>query len=268
MDIPIADPADPLLDDYRTLRDPELRKLYEGRTGVFIAESPNVVRELLASRYAAKSVFLAEERRDAMADALALQPDVQVLVAPRQVVLDTVQFPMHQGVIAVGVRPESLPTVADVMDADLVLVLEEINDTVNLGGLFRTARALGVGGVVLGPRCADPLYRRTVRVSMGHVLHVPWTVASSMDEVFATAAASGITTAAMVASDEADQSVAELAGARPDRVAVVLGAEGPGLSRAAIAAADVRVTIPMADAVDSLNVAVAGAIACHALRAG
>lgn len=267
MDLRIDAADDPRLDDYRTLRDPELRKRYEHRTGVFIAEGPNVVRALLASDYRTKSVLLAEERREAMTDALADADDeTQVFVAARDVVLNVVQFPLHQGVIAVGWRQETFRPVTEVMDADLVLVLEEMNDTVNLGALFRTARALGVGGVVLGPRCSDPLYRRAVRVSMGHVLHLPWTVADSMEQVHDVASELGVTTLAMVASDQADQTVDEVAADRPARVAVLLGAEGPGLTAAMIQAADLRITIPMAPGVDSLNVSVAGAIACHALR--
>lgn len=265
MRAPVDDPTDPRLDDYRTLKDPELRKRYENRTGVFIAEGPNVVRELLASTYRAKSVLVTPERVDAMSEALGWQDDVEVLVAERDLVEEVVRFRMHQGVIAVGWRPASMPTLAEVLDTDLALVLEEMNDTANLGALFRTARALGVGGVVLGPRSADPLYRRSVRVSMGHVLRLPWTRGESMASVLDGCATAGVTTAALVL-DDADCTLTELAADRPDRVGIVLGAEGPGLSTTTAAACDVRVTIPMAHDVDSLNVTVAGAVAAHALR--
>lgn len=261
--VTIRDPSDLRLDDYRTLRDPELRKRYENRTGVFIAEGPNVVRELLSSSYRTKSVLVATERFDSMAD--AFEDDTDVFVADREVIMEVVDFRMHQGVVAVGWRREQLPTVPKVLSADLTMVLEAMNDTANLGALFRTSRALGVGGVVMGPQCSDPLYRRSVRVSMGHVLHLPWTVAPSMQAIWDAAATIGVTTAALV-TDDADLTLDELAADRPERVAIVLGAEGPGLTPEAIAACNVRVRIPMAAGVDSLNVAVAGAIAAHVLR--
>lgn len=265
MAIHVQSADDARLDDYRTLRDPELRKRYENRRGVFIAEGPNVVRELVRSSYAVKSVLVATEREAEMADALAALPDdVDVFVADREVVMDVVAFRMHQGVVAVGWRPTSQPGLAEVLaHARRVAVLEEMNDTTNLGALFRTCRALGVDAVVLGPRCSDPLYRRAVRVSMGHVLHVPWTVAP-LDEVRTVAADLGITTIALVA-DDADVTVDDLAAAPPPRAALFVGAEGPGLTAESIAACDVRATIPMAPGVDSLNVTVAAAIALHAL---
>lgn len=261
--ISITDPADTQLDDYRTLRDPELRKRYENRTGVFIAEGPNVVRELLLSPYRAKSVLVARERLDGLADLLT--DGVPAYVADRDLIMEVVDFRMHQGVVGVGWRPEALPAVEEVVATRLSLVLEAMNDTANLGSLFRTARALGVGGVVLGPQCCDPLYRRSVRVSMGHVLHLPWTSANSMQEIWDKSRTAGVTTAALV-TEGADATLDEFAAARPERVAIVLGAEGPGLTAESIAACDVRVRIPMTSGVDSLNVTVAGAIAAHALQ--
>lgn len=260
----IDDPSDPRLGDFAALTDPALRKRYENRQGVLIAEGPNPVRELVTSPYPVRSLLLAEERVDAMDDVLGAV-DAPAYVVPRDVLYALVRFPLHQGVLACGVRipPRSVDEVVD--GARRLLVLEGLNDHENLGTLFRSARGLGVEGVLLGAGCADPLYRRSVRVSMGHVLHLSFAACGPVDEVVADLHERHVTTVALTPDPAAvDLADVEVAHDRP--VALLLGAEGPGLGADALAAASLRARIPMEAGVDSLNVATAGAIALHALR--
>jgi tRNA G18 (ribose-2'-O)-methylase SpoU len=258
----ITDPADDRLADYAVLTDARLRKRYEHELGVLIAEGPNVVRELVASPYPTRSVLVTTEQVDRILPEVE-HLDVPVYVVERELLYEVVRFKLHQGVLACGARrpPSSLEEVVD--GARTVAVLEGLNDHENLGTLFRSARALGVDAVLLAPGCADPLYRRSVRVSMGHVLHVPFARIGPLDACLDDLHDRGFATVALTPRPDA----VELgAGERPsDRVAVLLGAEGPGLSEGAIAAASHAARIAMHDGVDSLNVAAAGAIAFHAL---
>lgn len=263
--IRIVDAADERLGDYAALTDAQLRKRYEHRAGVLIAEGPNVVRELVRSPYPVRSLLLAEERVAAMADVVDRVADgVPVYVVDRDLLVAVVRFPLHQGVLACGGRLPPLPPERVVGDARRVVVLEGLNDHENLGTLFRSIRGLGGDGVLLGPGCADPLYRRTVRVSMGHVLHVPQARIAATAAAFDLLHAAGFTTVALTpdptATDLRDLEVAGTA-----RLALLLGAEGPGLSDAALDGAHLRARIAMSPGVDSLNVAAAGAIALHAL---
>jgi tRNA G18 (ribose-2'-O)-methylase SpoU len=261
----LDDPGDPTLGDYAALTDPALRKRYENRRGVFIAEGQNPVRELVASDYPVRSLLLAEERVAEVADVL-VDVDAPVYVVPRAVLYELVRFPLHQGVLGCGVRRDPLTVDEVVHGARRLLVLEGLNDHENLGTLFRSARGLGTQGVLLGPGCADPLYRRSVRVSMGHVLRVPFTRADvEVGVLLADLHARGITTVALTPDPAADD-LRHVAADLVDRpVALLLGAEGPGLSAAAITGSHVAARIPMHGGVDSLNVAAAGAIAMHAL---
>ncbi len=266
--IRLDDPADPRLADYAALTDAELRKRYERDAGVLIAEGPHVVRELVRSPYPVRSLLLAEERLPAMAEVVGHlgvhAPEVPVYVVTREVLVEVVRFPLHQGVLGCGRR---LPprAVADlVATAGRLVLLEGLNDHENLGTLFRTIRALGGDGVLLGPGCADPLYRRSVRVSMGHVLHVPFAPAPATAVALDLLHAAGFRTLALTPTADATD-LRDLAVTAEDRVAVLLGAEGPGLSDAALGGAHERVRIAMDPAVDSLNVAAAGAIALHTL---
>lgn len=265
----LDDPGDPALGDYAALSDPALRKRYENRRGVFIAEGPNPVRELVASSYDVRSLLLAEERVAEVGDVLAAVGPVPVYVLPRPVLYELVRFPLHQGVLGCGYRSEPASVDTVVGDARRLLVLEGLNDHENLGTLFRSARGLGCEGVLLGPGCADPLYRRSVRVSMGHVLRLPFTrTPGTTAELLADLHARGVTSLALT-PDPAAEDLRAVAPALADRrVALVLGAEGPGLSGEALAGAAHRVRIPMHAGVDSLNVAAAGAIALHALATG
>jgi tRNA G18 (ribose-2'-O)-methylase SpoU len=258
----ITDPTDARLGDYAALTDAALRKRYEHQHGVLIAEGPNPVRALVSSPYPLRSVLVAEERLLAMADVVD-RSEAPVYVVTGAVLEALVRFRLHQGVLACGERRPPTAPEDVVTAARLVLLLEGLNDHENLGTLFRTARGLGVDGVLLAPGCADPLYRRSVRVSMGHVLHLPFARVATTSAGLELLHGHGFTTVAL--TPERSAPPLDQLSLGVDRLAVLLGAEGPGLSSAALAGAMVTARIAMADEVDSLNVAAAGAIACYAL---
>lgn len=264
--VAITDADDVRLGDYAALTDAALRKRYEHRQGVLVAEGPNPVRALIDSPYPVRSLLIAEERLEALEDLVGQVAAVgaPVYVVTRELLFEVVRFKLHQGVIACGGRLPA-PGVTEVLaGARRIAVLEGLNDHENLGTLFRSARGLGIDGLLLGPGCADPLYRRSVRVSMGHVLHVPHGHLDSLDEGFAALRDAGFVTVALTPDADAID-LRDLAVAADQRVAVLLGAEGPGLSDDALSGAQVRARIPMHHGVDSVNVAAAGAIAFYAL---
>ncbi|MDU0293287.1 RNA methyltransferase [Saccharothrix longispora] len=256
--IEIDDPADPRLDDFRDLSTADRRPDRPGGRGLVIAEGVVVVERLLASPYPVRALLGVRRRVEALGDLPA-----PAYVTSAEVMAEVVGFHLNRGVLAAADRAPR-PALADLAaTATRLAVLEGVGDHENLGSLFRNAAALGVDGVVLGPGCSDPLYRRSVRVSMGHVLRVPFTHAHDFADGLDTLRDNGFTVAALTPRADA-VSLAD-AGLRGRRVAVMLGSEGPGLTDEAIAAADVAVRIPMADGVDSLNVATAGAIAFYAI---
>nr|WP_239029194.1 RNA methyltransferase [Pseudonocardia acidicola] len=236
-----------------------------GGRGLVIAEGVVVVRRLIDSPYPVRSLLGVPRRLAELADDLA-GLDVPAYEVDADTMATAVGFHLNRGVLAVADRAP-VPEAAELArSAKVLAVLEGVNDHENLGSLFRNAAALGVDGVLLGPRCADPLYRRSVRVSMGHVLRVPFVPLpggwpGSLDVL----RAAGLQVAALTPAADAEPIAA--AGLAGERVALLLGAEGPGLSPEALAAADRRVRIPMASGVDSLNVATAAAIAFHAVAA-
>jgi tRNA G18 (ribose-2'-O)-methylase SpoU len=255
----VDDPADPRLVDYVDLADPDVRRRVEARDGFFVAESPLVVRRLLDSGRRVRSVLVTPRQFAAMRDDLAsgLDPAVPVFVAPEGVLRRVVGFDLHRGAVAAADR-WPLPDLSTVLaGARLVAVLERVNDHENLGVLFRSAAALGVDAVLLDAESSDPLYRRCVRVSIGHVLTLPWTRIESVDAV----RAAGFRTFALTPGAGAVP-IARVDW--PERAALLFGAEGPGLSDAWLDAADERVAIPMRPGADSLNVATAAAIAFYA----
>jgi tRNA G18 (ribose-2'-O)-methylase SpoU len=252
----VDDPSDSRLADYVDLTDPVLRRRIESERGFFIAESPLVVRRLLASDRQVRSVLITPERYEPLADALADRPDVPVYVAPDEVLRRVVGFRLHRGVVAAADRWPVPPVLEVLGGARRIAVLQQVNDHENLGVLFRSAAALGIDAVLLDEQCSDPLYRRCVRVSIGHVLTLPWTRVATLDEV----TGAGFTSYALT-PDPAAVPIASVRWA--DRAALLLGAEGPGLSDAWLARADERVRIPMQPGADSLNVATAAAIAFY-----
>lgn len=265
--IRITDHADPALEDYVGLTDVALRRRAEPERGLYIAESEKVIRRALAAGHRPRSYLMAERWLTDLADLVdrAEADGVPVYVGEHDVIERLTGFHLHRGALASMQRPV-LPTVeALVRDARRVMVLEDIVDHTNVGAIFRSAAALGVDAVLVTPRCADPLYRRSIRVSMGTVFQVPWTRVDPWPGGIDTLRAAGLTVAALALSEDS-VGLDELENDPPERVAFVLGTEGDGLGAPTVAAADLVVRIPMAGGVDSLNVAAASAVAMWALR--
>ncbi|HEX5403230.1 MAG TPA: RNA methyltransferase [Pseudonocardiaceae bacterium] len=259
--IDVDDPGDPRLDDFRDLTTADRRPDRPGGRGLVVAEGVVVVQRLLRSPYPVRSLLGVRRRIDALAADLAAysRQDLPCYVTSAEVMADVVGFHLNRGVLAVADRAP-MPNLATLTSsARLLCVLEGVGDHENLGSIFRNAAALGVAGVLLGPGCSDPLYRRSVRVSMGHVLRVPFGRLADWPEGLKTLQAAGFRVLALTPAADA---VPLPAAVRPgERTVVLLGAEGPGLTDEALAAADERVRIPMTGDVDSLNVATAAAIA-------
>lgn len=258
---------DPRVAAYLNLRDSQLAAEFSPAGPCYMAEGRLVVETMLRAGRPAESVLLLPGRLDAMRSLLAdlLPPETPVYVAPPAVLDTIVGIHLHRGVLALG-RRWPLPSPGDVLrDATSLLVLEDLTNHDNMGGLFRSAAALGGPrpGVVLSPRSCDPLYRKSLRVSIGHALRVPYTVASDWPAAIDAINAAGFTTIAMTPTGSTD--LRDLAAARPARPAIVLGTEGRGLSDDAMSRCALRARITMHNNVDSLNVVVAGAIALHAL---
>jgi tRNA G18 (ribose-2'-O)-methylase SpoU len=258
---------DPRLADYVSLRDVQLRQSLEAEHGLFLAEGEKVVRRAVAAGYRPRSFLMAPRWVEPLADVLAeaaTTGDVPVYVAPEPVIEAVTGFHVHRGALA-SLHRRPLPPLADVVAAaHRVVVLEDLVDHTNVGAIFRCAAALGWDAVLLGPRCADPLYRRAVKVSMGTVFSVPYTRVDDWYDAPGALAEAGFETLALTPADDAVD-LAEVVPA--DRTALLVGGEGHGLSARWMAAADRRVRIPMQAGVDSLNVAAATAVACYALRA-
>ncbi|MDO5065324.1 MAG: RNA methyltransferase [Actinomyces bowdenii] len=278
--------SDERLADYTGLTDVALRRRLETRRGLYMAESTKVITRAVAAGHEPRSFLMAPRHYEEMAPVIAAAAGcegradggaVPVFLAPEEVLESITGFHLHRGALAAMNRPE-LARVPDLLasarggaGARRVAILEDLVDHTNVGAAFRSAAALGMDAVLVTPRCADPLYRRSVRVSMGTVFQVPWTRIDpwpAMGELHGA----GFTVAALALSPEAvalDGFAASPACTGADsRVAVVLGTEGDGLGRATVAGADAVVRIPMAGEVDSLNVAAAAAVAFWALRVG
>jgi tRNA G18 (ribose-2'-O)-methylase SpoU len=258
--VDITDAADPRLADYRDLRDVQLRQHLEVEHGLFIAEGEKVVRRAVERGFAPRSFLMAPRWLDGLADVLD-HSDAPVYVVAEALAEQVTGFHVHRGALA-SLHRRPLPALAEVVaGARSVLVLEEVVDHANVGAAFRSAAALGFDAVLVAPRCADPLYRRSIKVSMGAVFALPWTRLPDWYDALPAVASAGFTTVALTLADDAvpiDQAVAGL-----DRLALVLGSEGHGLSPRWEQTADRRAVIPMTPGIDSLNVAAASAVACY-----
>jgi tRNA G18 (ribose-2'-O)-methylase SpoU len=266
MPIPVDDAADPRVADYVGLKDAELRRRREepagNGQGLFIAEGASVLRRLLCSSYRVRSVLLTHQRYGPLAADLA-GIAAPVYLASQEVMNAVAGFDIHRGVLASADR-RALPEPAGLLSgARRVAVLEDVNDHENLGVIFRNAAALGVEAVLLSPECCDPLYRRSVRVSMGHVLDLPFAVLAPWPAALSSLSDAGFELVALTPDPSADD-LRHLGLATAGRVALMLGAEGPGLSAAALQHATTRARITMSPGVDSLNVGSAAAVAFHA----
>lgn len=263
--IPIDSADDPRLGDYVRLREVSLRRLLETEHGLFIAEGEKVIRRAVEAGYRPRSFLLAPRWLDSLADVLAAHPQVPVLVVSEDVAERVTGFHVHRGALASLHRAEGRP-VEDLLGRRRVVVLEDIVDHTNVGAILRCAAGLGWDGALLAPRAADPLYRRSIKVSMGAVFSLPWARLAEWSQTPDMLREAGFHTVALALTPEAeplDQVAASLSGGK---VAVLLGTEGEGLSRRWIEGADTVAQIPMSAGIDSLNVAAAAAIACYSLR--
>jgi tRNA G18 (ribose-2'-O)-methylase SpoU len=252
--------------DYRDLTDVVLRRLSEPAGGLYIAESTKVIERALRAGHRPRSVLTIEKWLPEIEQLFADQDeDFPVYIGTAELLETLTGFNLHRGALASMHRPE-LKSVEEVVEGSTrIIVLEDIVDHTNVGAIFRSVAGLGADAVLITPRCADPLYRRSVRVSMGTVLQIPWTRLPDWPEGRDILTGLGFSLAALALAPDA-VTLEEYAANPPDRVALVVGTEGDGLSRAALAAADTVVTIPMMHGVDSLNVASASAVALYALR--
>ena len=258
--IEVDDPADPRLADYRELRDVALRKHLEAQHGLFMAEGEKVVRRALEAGFPARSFLMAPRWLDGLADVLA-SSNAPCYVVSEALAEEVTGFHVHRGALA-SLQRRPLPSVTEVLaGARTVVVLEDVVDHTNIGAAFRSCAALGVDAVLLSPRCADPLYRRSVKVSMGAVFSLGYARLDDWYDAVPALSAAGFTTVALTPAADAVDIVDAVAGA--DRVALLMGSEGPGLSERWMRSADVRAVIPMAAGIDSLNVAAATAVACY-----
>jgi tRNA G18 (ribose-2'-O)-methylase SpoU len=258
--IPIEDPADPRLADYVALNDVVARRGRESDE-FFIAEGPVAIERLLLSDHHVRSVLVSSQKFERLAPLLQELRE-PVYVASTAVLKAVVGFDIHRGAVASAHR-KPLPTLDVVVtNSRRIAVLEGLNDPENLGLIARSARAFGIEALVLDPTCIDPYYRRTVRVSMGEILFIPVARATEWPAALETIAAAGFETWALTPRrDAADLWTMPV----PPRLAVLLGAEGPGLTASARRAASTEVRIPIAPDVDSLNVAAAAAVAFAAI---
>lgn len=262
--ITVDDPADPRLADYTSLTDVELRRRREPAEGLFIAEGEKVIRRALAAGYAMRSMLLSAKWTEPMRDVIeqAAAPVYEVTPALAE---EVTGYHVHRGALA-SMHRKPLREPAELLSAARrVVVMEAVNDHTNIGAIFRSAAALGMDAVLLSPDCADPLYRRSVKVSMGAVFSVPYARLTTWpQDLTAVVRAAGFPVLALTpAPDATDLTTLTV----PPRLALLLGAEGPGLTPRALSAADTRVRIPMSHDIDSLNVGAAAAVAFYAVNA-
>ncbi|MFF2008862.1 TrmH family RNA methyltransferase [Streptomyces sp. NPDC058195] len=269
--ITVDDPDDPRLSDYTGLTDVELRRRREPAEGLFIAEGEKVIRRAGHAGYEMRSMLLSAKWIDLMRDVIDEVPAPVYAVSP-ELAERVTGYHVHRGALA-SMQRKPLPTAGALLTAAdggdrtvrRVAVFEDIVDHANLGAAFRNAAALGIDAVLLTPRCADPLYRRSVKVSMGGVFQVPWTRLDSWPKDVEVLRSAGFTLAALCLSERAI-TLDQLAARNDERLALVFGTEGAGLAPGTLAAVDEHVRIPMDAGVDSLNVAAASAVAFYATR--
>lgn len=263
--MPITDVADPELADYTQLTDVALRRVREPAEGLYLAESPKVIERALRSGHRPRSLLLLEEWLPRVEPILSSYPDVPVYVGDSEQLASLTGFHLHRGALASMHRPAPLDPVELLRASRRVVVLEDLADHTNVGAIFRSVAALGADAVLLSPACADPLYRRAVRVSMGAVLQVPWARLPDWREAGPLFREEGFELTAFALRDDAED-LADYADHLPDKLALLFGTEGEGLSRRALASSARTIVIPMEHGVDSLNVSTAAALALWAVR--
>lgn len=260
--IDIDDPADPRIDDFRDLNSVDRRPDLPTGKGLVIAEGVLVVQRMLASRFVPRALLGTDRRLGELATDLD-GVEVPYYRASAEVMADAVGFHLNRGVLASASRAPELGVDEVLAGARTVVVLEGVNDHENLGSVFRNAAGLGVHAVVFGAGCADPLYRRAVRVSMGHALLVPFAKATNWPGDLEALRDKGFRLLAMTPDPAAATLSDAMAQLGQHPVAILVGAEGPGLTERTMQASDVRVRIPMSRGTDSVNVATAAALAFY-----
>lgn len=259
--IDVSDPADPRLAAYTRLTDMQLRMVTEPEQGIFLAEGEKVIRRALAAGLDMVSALMEPKWWDGLRP--EVPTDVPVYLAPPALLKDITGFRLHRGALATFARPVPRPAADVLRGARSAVLLEDLVDHTNVGAIFRSAAGLGVDAVLVTKRCADPWYRRSVKTSMGAVFSVPWATVADAGVGVAAARDAGLSTVALDPS--ATRSLREWS---PVPAMLLVGTEGPGLSAAAHELTDVRLSIPMAREVDSLNVAMAATVACYVLTGG
>ncbi len=271
--IEITDFSDPALDVYARLTECQLLNRFEPEKGLFIAESPKVIHRALDAGYTPVSLLMERRHIDGQAaDVIARCGGIPVYTSEPEILTQLTGFQLTRGVLCAMRRPQ-LPSVESVLqDAKRIVILENVMNPTNVGAIFRSAAALGMDAVLLTPGCSNPLYRRSARVSMGTVFQIPWTylgeeIADWLEKGMDTLSRMGFKTAALALSDNS-VSIDDPALMAEEKLALILGSEGDGLTETTIASCDYTVKIPMYHNVDSLNVAAASAVAFWQLRKG
>ena len=255
----------PGLEDFTSLTDVALRRKLEPAEGLYLAESPKVIERAIASGHRPRALLILDQWLSRIEPLVSQYPDLPVFVGDSGQLEALTGFHMHRGALASMHRPAALDPQELLQHSRRVVVLEDLGDHTNVGAIFRSVAALGADGVLLTPGCADPLYRRAVRVSMGAVLQVPWARLPHWREAGPMIREAGFELAAFALRDDAED-LADFVRAVPEKLALMFGTEGEGLSRRAMASATRCVTIPMEHEVDSLNVSTAAALALWAVR--
>jgi tRNA G18 (ribose-2'-O)-methylase SpoU len=261
----VTDSGDPRLADYVRLREVSLRRHLEAEQGLFIAEGAKVIRRAIEAGYRPRSFLLAERWLDGLYDVYTRWPAVPVYVVTEDVAEQVTGFHVHRGALA-SLQREQRHSVEEILALQRLVVLEDIVDHTNVGAILRNAAGLGWDGALLSPRAADPLYRRSIKVSMGAVFSLPWARLEDWGAAPQLLSAAGFLTVALSLAPDAVE-VRQLASSLTPqtRIALMFGTEGSGLSKRWLDGATVRSHIPMSAGIDSLNVAAAAAIACYSL---
>ena len=262
----ITDINDAALSVFKDLKEAQLKHYYEPDEGLFICESPRLIRRALDAGYVPESLlaetsYLEDSADSVCADIRKHYPDVPIYSAPMVVLIQITGYHLTDGILC-AMRRKPLPDPTTLLpNAKRIVVLEDVENPTNVGAIFRSAAALGMDGILLTEGCADPLYRRAARVSMGGVFQIPWTYLPSLSIL----KEAGFKTAALALSDQS-VSIDDPTLMAEERLAILLGNENNGLLPETIAQSDYVVKIPMSNDVDSLNVAAASAIAFWQLR--
>jgi tRNA G18 (ribose-2'-O)-methylase SpoU len=254
---------DPQLSDYVRLRDASLRRLLEAERGLFIAEGEKVIRRAVEAGYRPKSFLLTERWLAGLLNVTQRWPEVPIFLVTERVAEDVTGFHVHRGALG-SFHREQRHRLDDVLALRRIVVIEDVVDHTNVGAILRNAAGLGWDGVLLAPRAADPLYRRAIKVSMGAVFSLPWARLTDWAGTPQLLRAAGFRTIALsLADDAADLTAVQAEVGADQKIAILLGTEGAGLSASWARGSELRARIPMSSRVDSLNVSAAAAIACY-----